>query len=118
MVGWSGERKECGRIWVCFVGGTATQCAAVALVVWVSEGLRSPFPSARLLASFAVCLRVCMCACVIGSVKYLSKQRLPNDSQSHDTYFITDSEGYCLSQGSKSENCPGGGGSFVFFPVV
>ena len=46
MVGWSGERKECGRIWVCFVGGAATQCAAVALVVWASEGLRSPFPSA------------------------------------------------------------------------
>ena len=44
-----------------------------------------------------------------------SKQRLPNDSQSHDTYFITDSEDYCLSQGSKRENCPGGGGSFVFF---
>ena len=41
--------------------------------------------------------------------------RLPNDSQSHDTYFITDSEDYCLSQGSKGESCPGGGGSFFFF---
>ena len=55
-----------------------------------------------------------MCVCVIGSVKHL-----PNKDyqmiHSHDTYFITDSEDYCLSQGSKRENSPGGGGSFVFF---
>ena len=95
----------CGRVRVCVLLSQALDFRLLLLCVCVCV---------YVCVCVCVCVRVYMCVCVCVCVRDWERQisfqtRLPNDSQSHDTYFITNSEDYCLSQGSKREIVQGAG---------
>ena len=56
-----------------------------------------------------------MCVCVIGSVKYLSKQDYQMIHRVMTPILLLTVRITVCPRTPKRENCPGGGGSFVFF---